>query len=160
MQCCNGFCVLLLCVLHAQLLCHVWLFAAPWTVASQVPLFMEFPKQDYWSELPFPSPGDLPSPGIEPASPALSGSFFITEPSGKPCLTGKWISQTYTYVPSILSFLPIQGHHSALSIEFSVLHRGPSLWTGWRDWMVFVLAPWRVVRLLCTQEYNVFFKIN
>ena len=47
-----------------------------WTVACQTALSMGFPKQDYWSGLPFPSPGDLPSPGIEPASPALSGSFF------------------------------------------------------------------------------------
>ena len=64
-------------------LSHVRLFAAPWTVALQVPLSMEFPKQDYWSGLPFPSPGDLPSPGIEPASPALAGGFFTTEPPGK-----------------------------------------------------------------------------
>ena len=57
-------------------LSQVHLFATAWTIACQVPLSMEFPKQDYWSGLPFPSPGDLPSPGIEPASPALSGSFF------------------------------------------------------------------------------------
>ena len=41
---------------------------------------MEFPRQEYWSELPFPSPGDLPNPGIEPTSPALAGGFFTTEP--------------------------------------------------------------------------------
>ena len=46
------------------------LFAAPWTVAHQAPLFMGFPRQKYWSGLPFP-PGDLPNPGIEPASPEL-----------------------------------------------------------------------------------------
>ena len=45
---------------------------------------MGFPKQEYLSELPFPSPGDLPDPGIETASPALAGRFFSTEPSGKP----------------------------------------------------------------------------
>ena len=43
----------------------------PWTVACQVPLSMEFPRQEYWSGLPFPSPGDLPNPGIEPMFPAL-----------------------------------------------------------------------------------------
>jgi len=45
---------------------------------------MRFHKQEYWSGLPFPSPGDLPDPGIKPASPALVGGFFTTEPPGKP----------------------------------------------------------------------------
>ena len=63
---------------------HVRLFATPWTVAHQVLLSMGFPRQEYWSGLPFPSPGDLPDPGIEPMSPALAGRFFTTEPSGKP----------------------------------------------------------------------------
>ena len=44
---------------------------------------MGFPRQEYWSWLPFPSPGDLPDPGMEPRSPALAGGFFTTEPSGK-----------------------------------------------------------------------------
>ena len=46
----------------------VWLFATPWTVGHQAPLSMGFPRQEYWSELPFPSPGDLPDPGIKPIS--------------------------------------------------------------------------------------------
>ena len=58
-------------------------FATPWTAVHQAPLPMEFSRQEYWSGLPFPSPGDLP--GIEPVSPALAGRFFITEPPGKPC---------------------------------------------------------------------------
>ena len=60
----------------------------PWTVAQQAPLFMEFPRQEYWSWLPFPSPGALPDPGIEPESPALTGGFFTDEPSGKPSNIG------------------------------------------------------------------------
>ena len=59
----------------------------PWTVAHQAPLFMGFPRQEYWSGLPFPSPGDLPDPGIEPvslASPTLVSVFFTTAPPGKP----------------------------------------------------------------------------
>ena len=63
---------------HAPLLSHVQLFVTPWTVARQVPLSMEFSRQEYWSGLPFPSPGDLPNPGIEPASPAWAGGFFYT----------------------------------------------------------------------------------
>ena len=56
----------------------------PWTVACQAPLSMGFPRQEYWSGLPFSPPGDLPDPGIKPASPALAGDFFTTQPSGKP----------------------------------------------------------------------------
>ena len=52
-------------------LSHARLFATPWTVACQAPLSMGFSRQSYWRGLPFPSPGDLPDPGIEPASPAL-----------------------------------------------------------------------------------------
>ena len=62
----------------------VQLFVTLWTVACQAPLSLGFPRQDYWSRLSFPPPGDLPDPGIEPMSPALSGGFFTTEPPGKP----------------------------------------------------------------------------
>ena len=61
----------------------VQLFVTPWTVASQAPLSMGFPRQEYWRGLLFPSPGDLPNPGIKPAFPALAGGFFTTEPPGK-----------------------------------------------------------------------------
>ena len=71
-------------VVAVQLLSCVQLFATPWTVAYQAPLSMAFPWQEYRSRLPFPSPGDLPDPGIEPMSPALAGRFFISEPLGKP----------------------------------------------------------------------------
>ena len=70
--------------MHAQSLCRVQLSATPWTVAHQAPLSMGFSRQDYWSGLPFPSPGDLPDPGIQPTSPALAGGFLTTVPPGKP----------------------------------------------------------------------------
>ena len=54
-----------------KLLSYVWLFATPWTVAHQAPPSMGFSRQEYWSGLPFASPGDLPNPGIDPTSPAL-----------------------------------------------------------------------------------------
>ena len=54
------------------------------TVARQAPLSKRFPRQEYRSGWPFPSPGDLPNPGIEPASLALAGRFFTPEPPGKP----------------------------------------------------------------------------
>ena len=58
-------------------------FVSPWTIAHQAPVSMGFPRQEYWSVLPFPSPGDLPVSDIEPISPALAGRIFTTEPPGK-----------------------------------------------------------------------------
>ena len=60
----------------------------PWTVVLQAPLSMKFSREELWSGLPFPSPGDLPDPGIEPGSPALAGGFFTTEPPGKHLILG------------------------------------------------------------------------
>ena len=67
-----------------KLLSRVQLFTTPWTVAYQAPQSMEFSRQEYWSGLPFPSPGDLPNPGIEPRSPALETDALPYEPPGKP----------------------------------------------------------------------------
>ena len=61
----------------------VRLFATPWTVAYKAPLSMEFSRQEYWSGLPLPSPGDLPDLGIEPGSPTLQADAFPSEPPGK-----------------------------------------------------------------------------
>ena len=57
----------------------------PMDCSPPAPLFMRFPRQEYWTGLLFPSPGDLPHPGTEPACPTLAGGFFTTEPPGKPC---------------------------------------------------------------------------
>ena len=64
-------------------LSRVQLFVIPWTVAYQAPPSMGFSRREYWSGLPFPSPGDLPDPGIEPRSPALQVDALISEPPGK-----------------------------------------------------------------------------
>ena len=83
--------------------------AIPWTVACQAPLSMGFSRQEQWSGLPYPSPGDLPDPGTEPkspASPALAGGFFTAEQPGKPlgisteiliehCMDVTWVSKRY-----------------------------------------------------------------
>ena len=63
-------------------LSRVRLFATPWTVARQAPLSMGFSRQEYWSGLPFPSPGDLLDPGIKPTSPALQAEALTSEPPG------------------------------------------------------------------------------
>ena len=70
--------------MHACMLSCIQLFVTPWTVACQDPMSMRFPRQEYWSGLQFPLPGDLPDPGIEPASPvspALQADFLLFEPS-------------------------------------------------------------------------------
>ena len=65
------------------MLSHAWSFVAQRTVAQQAPLSMEFSRQGYWSGLPFPFPGGLPNPGIEPGSPALQADALSSEPPGK-----------------------------------------------------------------------------
>ena len=67
---------------------RVQLIATLWTIARQAPLSMEFSRQEYWSGLLCPSPGDLPNPGIKPASPALQVDSLPSKPPGKPKNTG------------------------------------------------------------------------
>ena len=69
-------------VSEVKSLSHVQLFVAPWTIDYQVPPSMGFSRQEYWSGLPFPAPGDLPNPGIEPQSPALQADALPSEPPG------------------------------------------------------------------------------
>ena len=69
---------------QAQSLSHVQPFVTPWTIACQAPLAMGFSRQEYWSGQPFPSPGDLPDPGIQPVSPALQAKSLLSELPGKP----------------------------------------------------------------------------
>ena len=69
-------------------------------VAHQAFLSMGFPRQEYWSGLPFPPPGNLPNPGVEPKSPALAGRFFTTEPPGKTLV--EW---------SLVMLSPAPGHN-------------------------------------------------
>ena len=91
--------------MHAQ----ACLFVTPWTVAHQAPLSMKFSSQEYWSGLPFPTPGDLPDTGIELPSLAplvLAGRFLTTEPPGKPTLTPlQWINFPCSLVRPNLSLL-------------------------------------------------------
>ena len=81
-----------------RLLSHVRLFVTQWTVAYQAPPSVGFSRQEYWSELPFPSPGDLPNPGIEPRSPELQADALPSEPPGKQC---------YSFLFSHPLFLPL-----------------------------------------------------
>ena len=108
---------------------HVWLFATPWTVARQA-LSMGFSRQEYWSGLPCPPPGDLPDPGIKPASlmsPSLAGEFFTTSttwealnqlsvyiyplppesPSHRPCSTPPGYHRTPSWAPVLYRSFPL-----------------------------------------------------
>ena len=77
----------------ACMLTHLQLSVTPWTVARQAPLSMGFSRQEFWSGLPFLTPGDLPDPGIGPmstGSPPLAGRFFTAVPPGKPSSNVSW----------------------------------------------------------------------
>ena len=96
------------------------IFATLWTVALQTPLSIGFSRQECWSVFPFPSPGDLPDPGIEPTSlpsPALAGRFFMTLPSGKPY----FILRVKVFVPQLCltATLWTVVHQAPLSMGFS-----------------------------------------
>ena len=83
---------------------RVQFFGIPWTVAHQAPLSMEFPRQEYWSELPFSSPGYLPEPGIEPMFPALAGRFFYQlSHQASPKMSYRLLD---VQVCSVLNFVP------------------------------------------------------
>ena len=76
-----------------MLISHVHLFVTPWTVACQAPLSLGFSKQEYWSGLPFPSPGDLPNQGIKPGSTSLQAESLLSESPGKVAVILHWASQ-------------------------------------------------------------------
>ena len=107
-----------MCVLVLSCFSHVQLFATPWTVACQAPLFMGFSRQEYWSELPFASPGDLPELGIKLESPVLQTVSLPSEPSGKPRNGGNPTNQKHESWAS-----------SSLGISFSDLYY-ESVWLG------------------------------
>ena len=67
------------------LLSHVWVFANRWTVVCQAPLSMDFSRQECWILQPFPSPGNLPDPGIKPGSSSLQADSFLSVPPGREC---------------------------------------------------------------------------
>ena len=77
---------------------------APWTVTSQAPLCLEFLRQEYWSALPFPPPGDLPNPGIKHESPVLQADSFTTVPPRKPHI---WVTRSDTFVKKVHYFMVI-----------------------------------------------------
>ena len=94
--------------------CCVRLFETPWTIAHQVLLCMGFSRQEYLHGLPFPSPGDLPDPRIESATPALTGGFFTTGSPGKPSLYFLQKVLSKSFVSKVKKSMP--------SMRLSILH--------------------------------------
>ena len=91
----------------AQLLSYAWLFSTPWTVAHKAPLSMEFSRQEFWSMLPFPTPGDFSDPQSKPsllASPALAGRFFTTTPPEKPLIVLAFVFKSMVHFELIFVF--------------------------------------------------------
>ena len=102
---------------EVKLLSCVRLFETQWTVAYQASPSMEFSRQEYWNGLPFPSPGDLPNPGIEPRSPTLQADTLPSESPGKP-----W----YVYFTTIKKGLKNKKHRerSALGPQLAMYKKG------------------------------------
>ena len=103
---------------------RVWLFATPWTVAYQALTSMRFSRHDYWSGLPFPSPGDLPNPGIKPGSPALQTEALPSEPPGKLSLTEHSKNSLYLDQSSPqYCYRDLLSHSVSYSVKFSLEFR-------------------------------------
>ena len=102
-------------------LSRVWLCVTPWTVAHQAPLSVKFSRQEYWSGLPFPPPGDLPDPGIEPTSLTSPALAFFTIWATREAHTAVYFV-SITYLPWVLNFVNFDqflppapsNHHSTL----------------------------------------------
>ena len=113
-QCC------VLCLIPSRF-SGVHLCATLWTVACQAPLSLGFPRQEYWSRLPFPPPGDLPEPAIEPMSPAFAGGFFTTSAAWKALAHARHSISICWVLKSLLIFtllLPLTHHnHSQLNCQ-------------------------------------------
>ena len=96
----------------------------PWTVAYQASLSMGFSRQEYWSGLPFPSPGDLPDPGIKPRSPALQADALPSEPPGKPA-KAEYLWKRWVLSASIKQYTNTRSHLGQQSPAFFPGTRGP-----------------------------------
>ena len=91
----------------------------PWTAVCQAPLSVGFPRQEHWSGLQFPSPRDLPDPGIEPPSPASAGRFFTAEPPGKPLTMCESESEVAQSCPTLCNPMDSGPHQAPLFMGFS-----------------------------------------
>ena len=122
-------------------LCHVRLFVTPWTVAHQAPLFIEFSRQEYWSGLPFPSPGDLPDPGIEPRFLALQVYSLPSEPPGKPPL--------FYIPPNVIFKLWHNAFLILYSFHFIFIEQAIKIYLEIRFYNISLLHIWKGIQVSC-----------
>ena len=124
-------------------LSHVWLFVTLWTVAHQAPLSMEFSKQKYWSGLPFPSPGGLPHPWIEPlslASPALTSGFFTSWSHPKQ-VRGKERSRGREDTQKCVDFFAGGSYHSSWGSWETLTGLSSWAWDFWvKRWNIWTMG--------------------
>ena len=141
--------------MHAWLLSCVWLFVTLWSVAQQAPLSIGFPREEYWRQLPFPPPGDLPNPGnlpnpgielMSPVSPALAGWFFTTESPGKPIYLP---THTHTHTHSYtLTHTHSYTHTHTHTLTHSHIRLGGANMAGtWMDRVPYLLQRWKASTL-------------
>ena len=153
--------------LKVKSLGHVWLFATPWTVAYQASPSMGFSRQQYWSGLPFPSPGDLPDPGVEPGSPALSADAFrgrlslelfifpvvcLVCPEAQPCWTAISVDSLTLGLNSF--------HSVALELDMDVSVPALLLISPCPSFSVNLLRHTTPSPRPYMQSINIFFKLN
>ena len=150
-------------------LSDVQLFAVPWTAAHQDPLSKGFPRHEYWSGLPFPSPGDLPNSGIEPKAPAWAAGFFTTEPlvlvryyrlirdlemeGGPPEPTTLWVVHTLTALNTVSSTPPYEAVYTRILFSpLGCIHGSPGLdMTQFQNQFTGETIPWIQKELLGEQ---------
>ena len=124
-----------------SLLTHVQLFTTPWTIAPQAPPSVRFSRQEYWSGLSFPTPGDFPDPGREPASCALVGRFFTTSRLGSPFKPG-WCSTCAKELSPFFHHLSRVHNHVGCNHQLLLTFKGFPL----VKWLTFFLLRWKDLR--------------
>ena len=137
--CCNGWrqallfltCWKIFLRVKVKSLSRVQLFVIPWTIAYQALQSMEFSRQEYWSALPFPSPGDLPNPGIEPGSPALQADALPSEPPGKSKSYRKKQSQDREKRDTVCKCLFGSAIHKVISTSWNFWLQAPPKNSHW-----------------------------
>ena len=136
-------------------LSHVWLFATPWTVAHQALLSMRFSRQEYWSGLPFPPPGDLPDPGIEPGSPAFRQTLYRLSHQGSPDFpTNSVFAASHKFLYVIFSIL-FSSKYFLIPVMFCFSYMGYlDVW--------FLVFKWifLVMHMLLLSNLNAFWSLN
>ena len=134
----------------AELCCHVWLIVTLWTIVHQAPLSMGFSRQEHWSGLPFPSPGDLSNPGIKHASPALAGEFFTAEPPGSPTQVRKKPTLNellrYPYICKSIFGYPYYAYSLVCKLEYY----------DYKAWLVTFQIYFFIVLLYCSLHSSKF----